>query len=936
LAGSLVPLVSLLAGNRVVVVYVVFAAYALVVATGLLAVAVPAFMGEPEAAHAQPALEVSRGVGSYGVERLVAVAVFLVIGGQVAMTSYAATYVDEVWGGGETDGMAALALLWVAITLGRVAGLARQVALSRRCDRLDAAAAAAGVNGPSAHGAPAAVAAAFFDLRGFLGAACLGGALMVGGGRSRGLWLAGLAVYGAGNGPALGMLYDLAHRTTRHSEGGTAVIMVGLNLGASLLPWAAAQLWSLARAPAALSAVALASVLLPLPLLHAVRFQPRDAPPSDAGFSPLREDVEPLGLELGPVVSEKPSPLASTKDSSSSSSSRPSGRGADGTPRHQWCWRASAALLVAAAVGMAVSIAQLPKAPASSAAGSDDAGGITSADDGMGDDLADDAADDAASEAPLGMAAEYDYISLLGPVGADYPWVKDSGHVVVVDVGKPLTLVATGLRAGCGATWAVDSGRAHHASPPNTWMGVFAAVGAYPASVSEQCPGDAFGRGRSTSGMVVATWVRRELRELTPSDLAAVMDAMAVCYNTSTAAGKLKYGDSFVGLDTFQLWHHLNSAQRDADHFHQGVGFLAQHAKVTRLFEMSLQAVNPTVALPFWDASVEMAQVASGALTSVWGSPLWSPAMFGTVRRFMGDAFNSSDPEATTKALFGGAAAADGTLDDATMRQWAIQDGRFAFLQLPRRDASTLPAGTPTNAYGLLRAPWNSNPSPYVTRYPTYATQDGELWNKFPTCSELRVFALDAKASVGGWAATAWMYAVSNQPHGTMHSGPGGTATLRANRAMADLVGPSLASGLRQHTVWRFRRLDFPAACAAGAAPAACQATCNRDLWDLADLGYELLKSQTVLPSDEQLAAWRADPAFMAQVGETYCGDVEVIISGDAKDSGGCVEPSFWPIHGALERLYQYRILKGPGFLTDPSTEVKGSLPCLRAGAKAL
>jgi len=58
------------------------------------------------------------------------------------------------------------------------------------------------------------------------------------------------------------------------------------------------------------------------------------------------------------------------------------------------------------------------------------------------------------------------------------------------------------------------------------------------------------------------------------------MDAMHMCYSVSTAEGQALYGPHFVGLDTFQLWHHLNSGQRDADHFHQGVGFLAQHAKV--------------------------------------------------------------------------------------------------------------------------------------------------------------------------------------------------------------------------------------------------------------------------------------------------------------------------------------------------------------------
>ena len=38
---------------------------------------------------------------------------------------------------------------------------------------------------------------------------------------------------------------------------------------------------------------------------------------------------------------------------------------------------------------------------------------------------------------------------------------------------------------------------------------------------------------------------------------------------------------------------------------------------------------------------------------------------------------------------------------------------------------------------------------------------------------------------------------------------------------------------------------------------------------------------------------------------QAFCDDMEMSISGDAKDSGGCIEPSFWPIHGALERLYQ-------------------------------
>ena len=97
----------------------------------------------------------------------------------------------------------------------------------------------------------------------------------------------------------------------------------------------------------------------------------------------------------------------------------------------------------------------------------------------------------------------------------------------------------------------------------------------------------------------------------------------------------------------------MNAAQRDADHFHQGVGFLAQarasddattrrasgasggcvthcqtliphttervplsasgslaqHAKITRMFERSLQAIDGALTVPYWDPTIEDAQV---------------------------------------------------------------------------------------------------------------------------------------------------------------------------------------------------------------------------------------------------------------------------------------------------------------------------------------
>jgi len=58
---------------------------------------------------------------------------------------------------------------------------------------------------------------------------------------------------------------------------------------------------------------------------------------------------------------------------------------------------------------------------------------------------------------------------------------------------------------------------------------------------------------------------------------------------------------------------------------------------VTRLFELSLQAVDPTVCLPYWDPSIEMAKVATGEYRSVWESPLWSPDMFGSINGYLAE-----------------------------------------------------------------------------------------------------------------------------------------------------------------------------------------------------------------------------------------------------------------------------------------------------------
>jgi MFS family permease len=60
---------------------------------------------------------------------------------------------------------------------------------------------------------------------------------------------------------------------------------------------------------------------------------------------------------------------------------------------------------------------------------------------------------------------------------------------------------------------------------------------------------------------------------------------------------------SMQGLMVFLF----NAAWQDADHIHEGLGFLPQHIKLSNLFELSLQAVNPSLSLPYWEFTEEVA-----------------------------------------------------------------------------------------------------------------------------------------------------------------------------------------------------------------------------------------------------------------------------------------------------------------------------------------
>ena len=173
-------------------------------------------------------------------------------------------------------------------------------------------------------------------------------------------------------------------------------------------------------------------------------------------------------------------------------------------------------------------------------------------------------------------------------------------------------------------------------------------------------------------------YVRREIREYTEADLDATMDAMHALWEYSDAEGQAKYGANFHSATYFNVAHDFCAGQRDADHIHQGLGFVPQHIKLTNMFEAAMQAVNPAVTMPYWDFTLDVAEG-----KTIYDSVMFTEKTFGSITRpaslDLGFTYASDSLEST-----------------------AIQDGRWAFLKSEIYDDFVAPS-----AMGKVRIPAN-------------------------------------------------------------------------------------------------------------------------------------------------------------------------------------------------------------------------------------
>ena len=70
-----------------------------------------------------------------------------------------------------------------------------------------------------------------------------------------------------------------------------------------------------------------------------------------------------------------------------------------------------------------------------------------------------------------------------------------------------------------------------------------------------------------------------------------------------------------------------SGGDKDCDHWHDSAGFAISHVAISLMFEQALQAVDLSIALPYWDFTIEGTKY---DWTSFRGSSVFSDDWFGT------------------------------------------------------------------------------------------------------------------------------------------------------------------------------------------------------------------------------------------------------------------------------------------------------------------
>ena len=415
---------------------------------------------------------------------------------------------------------------------------------------------------------------------------------------------------------------------------------------------------------------------------------------------------------------------------------------------------------------------------------------------------------------------------------------------------------------------------------------VFASLGKYKAHLSVRATraDGSFHSTASSSRALVCSYVRRSLRGLVKKDRDAFLDAMKTMIEVEQGQGIDKFGDDYRPISHFSRIHLRGAGGRVSDHMHDGMGFLTQHAALTSEFELALQSIAKTMAVPYWDYTVEGEIVrGAGTLAAAWNTPLWTD--------------NAAEVADGSEAWFG----------EAKQVGHTVQSGRFAWQTIDKDYDNDV-----HNAYGYLRAPWNVNDSPYLTRAHKFCNQTigYELW---PSCGMHWNLTFDTGYNT--WYQ--WVWDAGYAPHGPIHDYIGGyTNCGNLHEDLLNILPTGAIDSFAKFMVvlpkslYRAFYLTPPEYCTEDTPVSDCHSTCSLNPDDPNDVD-EMMQVIMSLGSHLQKTGVALDYNWIADLDEHASAQLMRVICttpfspGEQLEAGSPADVSFWSIHPTMERLFQ-------------------------------
>ena len=208
------------------------------------------------------------------------------------------------------------------------------------------------------------------------------------------------------------------------------------------------------------------------------------------------------------------------------------------------------------------------------------------------------------------------------------------------------------------------------------------------ACVNETVSGSTWCNGEMISGTyeILVQYVRKELRDLPSSEWDLWVDAFWKLKTIPQSELFSNYGPFARSYDWLTALHMKSVLNATCDQAHFWTAFHPAHRIYTRLCELAVQSIYPSLALPYWDQTYDQEH---------YSHPFTESPIFGA--NFFGGAGNPSNFYTVTNGRFAGSG-----------KEWTVPQAS-TWLDLTK---------FPASPFGYLRAPWNANPSTTFTRIP--------------------------------------------------------------------------------------------------------------------------------------------------------------------------------------------------------------------------